>query len=186
MIGMATEYPHTIDNGGGERLTFIGVRHDDRGEYLEVRNEVAPGAGPPMHVHHRQEEGLTVERGTIGYQVLGEEERRAGPGETVAFAPGVAHRFWNAGDDELVCTGFVRPPENLEYFLGEIFASMRRNGGQRPGAFDAAYLTRRYRNEFEMLAAPRPVQRVVFPVIVAVGRMVGRHRRFAGAPEPVS
>ncbi len=36
-----------------------------------------------------------------------------------------------------------------------------------------------------MLAIPRAVQRVLFPVVVAVGRLLGRHRRFAGAPEPV-
>jgi quercetin dioxygenase-like cupin family protein len=191
MIGMASPstwmsgYPQTIDNGGGERLTFVGVRHDERGDHLAIRSTVAPGAGPPMHVHHLQEEAMTVERGTIAYQVLGEEERRAGPGESVSFPPGVAHRFWNAGDDELVCTGVVRPPGNVEYFLTEIFASTARNGGQRPGAFDAAYLTRRYRSEFAMLAIPRPVQRIVFPVIVAVGRILGRHRRFAGAPKPV-
>ena len=135
-----SEYPYTIDNGGGERLTFVGVRHDERGEYLELSNAVAPGAGPPIHVHHLQEEGLTVERGTIGYQVLGEEERRAGPGESVTFSPGVAHRFWNAGEEDLAGTGFARPPGNLEYFL---------------------------------------------TVIVAVGRVLGWHRRFAGAPEPV-
>ena len=103
----------------------------------------------------------------------------------MSFPPGVAHRFWNAGDDELVCTGVVRPPGNVEYFLTEIFASTARNGGQRPGAFDAAYLTRRYRSECAMLAIPQPVQRIVFPVIVAVGRIRGRHRRFAGAPKPV-
>ena len=178
-------YPHTIDNGGGERLTFLGVRRDDRGEYLAVENSVAPGAGPPMHVHHLQEEGLTVERGTIAYQVLSEEERRAGPGESVTFAPGVGHRFWNAGEDELVGSGFIRPPDNVEYFLTEIFASTRRNGGRRPGLFDAAYLSLRYRSEFEMLGIPRPVRRLLFPVIVAIGRLFGRDRRFADAPEPV-
>ena len=125
-------HPHTIDNGGGELLTFLGIRSDERGEYLEVRNVVSPGSGPPMHVHRLQEEGLTVERGTMGYQVLGEEERRAAPGESVTFAPGVAHRFWNAGDDELVGTGFVRPPDNLEYFLTEIYASTRRNEREAP------------------------------------------------------
>lgn len=182
---LETEHPHTIDNGGGERLTFVRVAGDERGEFLEVRNTVSPGAGPPMHVHHLQEEGLTVERGTMGYQVVGEEERRAGPGESAIFAPGVAHRFWNAGDDELICTGFARPPDNLEYFLTEIYASMRRSGGKRPGAFDAAYLSRRYRSEFEMLEVPRAVQRFLFPMIVAVGRVLGWHRRFAGAPEPV-
>ena len=178
------QYPRTIENGGGEHLTFVGVGRDERGEYLEVRNAVDPGAGPPMHVHFLQEEGLSVERGTMRYQVLDEEERKAGPGESATFAPGVAHRFWNAGDDELVCTGFARP-DNLEYFLTEMFASMRRSGGKRPGAFDGAYLSRRYRTEFRMLEVPAPVQRVLFPVIVAVGRVFGWHRRFAGAPEPV-
>ena len=139
-----------------------------------------------MHAHLLQEEALTVERGTIGYQVLGEEERRAGAGETVTFAPGVAHKFWNPGDDELVAGGFVRPPDNLEYFLTEIFASMKRNGGKRPGAFDVAYLLRRYRTEFEMSEVPRPVQKLLFPVVVAAGRLFGWDKRFAGAPEPVS
>jgi quercetin dioxygenase-like cupin family protein len=180
-----SDYPRTIDNGGGERLTFVGVRRDERGEFLEARNSVSPGAGPPMHVHYLQEEGLTVELGTMGYQVLGEEERRAGPGESATFAPAVAHRFWNAGEDELVCTGYARPPHNLEYFLTETYASMRRNGGKRPGAFDGAYLSRRYRDEFAMLDIPQPVQRFVFPVVVAVGKALAWDRRFRDAPEPV-
>lgn len=180
------DHPRTIDNGGGERLTFVAVRRDDDGEYLEVHNAVAPGHGPPMHVHHLQEEGVTIERGTMGYQVLGEEERRAGPGESVTFPAGVAHRFWNAGTDELAGTGYIRPPDNLEYLLGELYASTRRNGGRRPGLFDAAFLSLRYRSEFEMTAIPRPVQRLLFPLVVAVGRLLGRERRFAGAPEPVT
>jgi hypothetical protein len=51
------DYPRTIDNGAGEQLTFLGVRRDGRGEYGEARNIVSPGAGPPMHVHHLQDEG---------------------------------------------------------------------------------------------------------------------------------
>ena len=47
-------------------------------------------------------------------QIAGEPERFAGPGETVTFAAGVEHRFWNAGDDEFVMTGEVYPPHNLE------------------------------------------------------------------------
>ena len=177
-------YPHTIDNGGGESLTFVARRRDERGEYLEGHNSVAPSAGPPMHVHHRQEESLTVQRGTLGYQRKGQPEQTALPGETVTFPPGDAHRFWNAGDDELLCTGVIRPPDNVEYFLGEIFASMKRHDGKRPGIFDAAYLSHRYRSEFEILEAPAPVRRLVFPMIVAVGTLLGLHRRFNGAPEP--
>lgn len=178
-------YPHTIDNGGGERLTFVVRRRDGRGDYLEALNSVAPGAGPPMHIHHLQEETLTVERGTLGYQRAGQQKQTAGPGETVTFPPGDAHRFWNAGNEELVCSGVIRPPDNVEYFLGEIFASTRRHGGKRPGIFDAAYLSHRYRSEYEILAAPAPVRQLLLPLIVAVGRLLGWHRRFADAPDPV-
>jgi hypothetical protein len=36
-----------------------------------------------------------------------------------------------------------------------------------------------------MLTIPAPVQRFVFPVLVAVGRLLGRYTRYADAPEPV-
>lgn len=178
-------YPRTIDNGAGEQLTFVGVGRDERGEFLEVRNAVAPGAGPPMHVHQQQDEAATVERGRLGYVVEGGPEQFAGPGASVTFAAGATHRFWNAGDDELVCAGTIRPPGNIEYFLTEIFASLRRAGGKRPGVFDAAYLSFRYRHEFAITEVPAPVRRFVFPVIFVAGRLLGRHRRFAGAPQPL-
>jgi quercetin dioxygenase-like cupin family protein len=181
-----TAYPKTIDNGAGERLTFLEPRSDERGEYQEATNSVSPGSGPPMHVHYLQEESLTVERGTMGWQRHGDDEEHiARTGETARFGPGDAHRFWNAGDDELVATGYVRPPDNLEYFLTKIFESMHGNGGKRPRLFDAAYLLTRYRTEFGMTDPPRPIQRVLFPIVVAVGGLFGLRRRFAGAPEPI-
>lgn len=186
MAGGLSDYPHTIDNGAGEELTFVRIGSDERGEYIEARNSVSPGSGPPMHAHHLQEEGLTVEQGTMGWQRQGEEEQVARAGESVTFAPGEVHRFWNAGDDQLICTGFVRPPDNLEYFLTKIYESTRENGGERPRLFDSAYLASRYRSEFGMADIPAPVERIVFPIVVGVGRLLGLHRRFADAPEPVS
>ena len=175
----------TITNGGGEKLTFLGVHEDERGPYIHVRNVVQPGVGPPLHVHHLQDEGLTVERGTIGYQRAGEEPRTAGPGESLVFKAGEVHRFWNAGDDVLECDGWVGPPHNFQWFLTQLFTSIEANGGARPRLYDAAYLGSRYRSEFGIAANPAPVQRVLFPVVLAVGRVLGWHRRYAGAPEPV-
>jgi quercetin dioxygenase-like cupin family protein len=178
-------YPHTIDNGGGERLTFLRRVIGPNGERLEVENFVSPGAGPPMHTHLRQTEALTVVEGRIGYQRPGEAPAFAGPGETVTFKPGDAHKFWNAGETTLRCTGYVEPPDNIEYFLTEIYDSMRRNGGHRPDGFDVAYLMHRYRSEFVMNEVPAPVQRVVFPIQRAIGRLLGRYKRYAEAPAPV-
>jgi quercetin dioxygenase-like cupin family protein len=179
------KYPHTIENGSGERLTFLRRVRDSAGDRLEVENVVTPGSGPPMHVHLYQEEALTIQEGRIGYQRLGEPPRFGGPGETVVFRAGEAHKFWNAWDEDLRGIGYVQPPDNVEYFLAALFESQRRSGGSRPDPFEAAFLMRRYRSEFQMVEIPAAVQRFVFPVIVAVGRLLGRYRKYADAPEPV-
>jgi quercetin dioxygenase-like cupin family protein len=178
-------YPHTIENGAGERITFARKAEGTGGERLEGENVVTPGSGPPMHVHYLQEEALTVRQGRIGYQRLGQPPQYAGPGETVTFGAGEPHKFWNAGEDDLLCTGYIEPILNVEYFLTEMFASVKRHGG-RPDPFDIAFLTTRYRSEFAVLEIPVAVQRVVFPVIVALGRLLGRYGRYADAPPPVS
>ena len=177
-------YPHTIDNGAGERLTFVRRVAGRTGDRLEVVNAIDPGVGPPMHVHYRQEESLTVVAGRMGYQRDGEAPRFAGPGETVTFARGEAHRFWNAGDGELRCAGHIEPADNIEYFLTELFASTRRSRRRRPDPFDAAYLSRRYRSEVAMTKVPAPVQHLTFPAVVFVGRLLGRYARYADAPAP--
>lgn len=177
-------YPHTIDNGGGERITFARSVAGAAGERLEGDNVVTPGSGPPMHVHHFLDEVFTVEEGRIGYQRLGEPPQFAGPGETVVFKPGEAHRFWNAGGGDLRCTSSMEPADNVEYILTEIFASSKRRGGRGPDPFDFAFLARRYRSEYAASDIPAFVQRFVFPVIVAIGRLLGRYERYADAPDP--
>jgi hypothetical protein len=126
-----------------------------------------------------------VREGRIGYQRPGQEPAFAGPGETVTFPAGDAHRFWNAGDGPLRCTGYIEPADNVEYFLGAIFDSQKRNGSAQPHPLDAAFLARRYGTEFGMVEIPAAVQRLVFPVLVALGTLFGRYRRYADAPEPV-
>ena len=184
--GPGMSYPRTIDSGAGERLTFVRRVEGPGGERLEIENVVAPGSGPPMHAHHHQEEALTVEQGRMAYQRPGEEPQFAGPGETVLFKPGEAHRFWNPGHEDLHCSGYIQPPDNTEYFLTAMYASIKEKGGSRPDPFDAAFLTRRYRSEVGMTEIPAPVQRLIFPIVVGLGRLLGKHRKYAGAPAPVT
>ena len=137
-----------------------------------------------MHSHLLQEESLTVLQGRIGYQRPGEQARFGEPGATMTFQPGEAHKFWNPGDGELRCSGYIEPADNIEYFLTELYDSTRRNGG-RPGMFDVAFLLMRYRSEFAMVEVPGVVQRLLFPMLVAVGRLLGKYKRYSDAPEPV-
>ena len=179
------EYPYTIENGAGEWLTFERRSRSERSDRVDGGARVAPGAGPPMHVHFLQDEGFTVLDGRLGFQRLGEEPRYAEAGQSVVFRAGEAHRFWNAGDTELRCSAYVEPAGNVEFLLAALFASQKGNGGRRPTIWDTAYLTRRYRTEYAILVVPGPVQRVVFPVVVAVGHLLGKYRKYAAAPRPL-
>lgn len=176
--------PHTIYNVAGEKLTFLRTVIKDGVEYLEVENEVQPKSGPPMHVHHRQDECITIVSGKIGYQQLGGEKKYAGPGETVLFKAGVAHKFWNAGEGPLIGKGYITPADNVVYFLSQIYKSSNENGG-RPGLYDSAFLLNRYKSEFAMLEIPGFVQKVLFPVALFFGNLFGKSKKFADAPLPV-
>lgn len=178
------KYPHVIENGGGEVITFLRRVKDDSGEYLEVENEVSPGSGPPMHVHFKQDESLTIVKGKMGTQIKGEEPKFYGEGDTALFKKGVYHKFWNSGNEPLICKGWIRPVDNIEYFLSEIYRSTKENGG-RPGAFDAAYLIKRYNSEFDMDDIPAFVKKVIFPVTLFFGILTGKHKKFKDAPEPI-
>ena len=176
--------PHTIQNITGEKLTFLRIVIKDGVEYLETEAEVQPNAGPPMHVHHKQDESMTVLSGKIGYQELKGEKKYAGPGETVLFKTGVPHKFWNAGDEPLRLSGYASPANNLAYFLSQIYRSMNENSG-RPGMYDAAYLLGRYKTEFSMLEIPTFVQKFIFPVILFLGSLRGKNKKFIDAPNPM-
>jgi hypothetical protein len=45
-------YPHTVENGAGERITFVRRVQDSAGDRLEVENHLKPGSGPPMNIHN--------------------------------------------------------------------------------------------------------------------------------------
>ena len=82
-------------------------------------------------------------------------------------------------------TGWCSPPDNVEFYLSSLFASVKENGGGRPALFDVAFLATRYRTEFAMLEMPAVVRRVVIPILYGVGRLTGRHNKYKGAPAPI-
>jgi quercetin dioxygenase-like cupin family protein len=177
--------PHTIQNCLGETLIFKELVKEPDGDRLLVENYVKPNSGPPMHVHHLQDEALTVVRGRIGYQVQGDEEKFAEVGETIVFERGVAHKFWNAGDDILHCTGWVKPANTIVFFLSSVFEAQNKSGNEQPEKFDGAYLLKRYASEYDMVEIPGFVKKVIIPITYFTGKILGKYGHFKNAPEPV-
>lgn len=178
-------FPHTIENCNGEKLIFKQVIIEDGEEKLIVENSVKPDCGPPMHTHFLQDECLTVTHGRLGYQLKGESPQFAGKGETVLFKRGVAHRFWNAGEEDLICKGWVKPANTLVFFLTSLYAAQNKSGSERPETYDGAYLLTRYASEYDLNEIPFFVKKVILPVTYRIGCLLRKYKQFKNAPQPV-
>ena len=138
-----------------------------------------------MHTHHRQDESFTIVSGTMAYEIPGEGVRYAYPGESIMIKAGIPHKFWNPGNDILMCKSYLTPPDNFLYFITELYKSINANKG-KPAMFDAAFLLTRYKSEFAMLEIPSVVQTVVFPMVLFLGKLTGKAKKFNNAPTPVA
>lgn len=104
-----------LQSGPGRDLVFKVTGEDTGGAFDYFTVEVAPKGGPPLHVHHKQEETIHVLKGRFKVRIGDEvfELEQGGfaylpskvthaflnltdePGEIiVVYAPGGGHRFY--------------------------------------------------------------------------------------------
>jgi mannose-6-phosphate isomerase-like protein (cupin superfamily) len=159
----------------GERLAMRRIKRGDE-VWLELKGSLPPHQeGPPLHVHVAEDEEGVVRSGTLS-AVLDGRQLTAGSGAQVSFPHGQAHRWWNGGNDVLVFEGYARPAVDLDRFLQATFEVLNAGSARRPPLFYMAHLLLRHRHTQTLLIMPRPVQAVLFRVIVTVGTLLGRYR----------
>ncbi|MGZ3946401.1 MAG: hypothetical protein ACXVJB_15750 [Mucilaginibacter sp.] len=56
------QFPKTIENCIGEKIVFKELVQEPDGDKLILHGWVQPKSGPPMHVHYKQDEGVTVKK----------------------------------------------------------------------------------------------------------------------------
>jgi quercetin dioxygenase-like cupin family protein len=184
--GQTLENPVT-----GERFTFTHTAASTDGELLAFDFALRPGGAVPMpHVHPVQTERFEVTEGLMRFRV-GLRTVLAGPGDVIEVAPGVAHSFANAGEEEASLRVEVRPALRMEEMFAEVIAMaesgrMTRRGLPR-NLVDFALLARRYDNEAHAPVIGRRLQRVLLAPLVFLGRRLRRDQAaMRRAPRTVS
>jgi quercetin dioxygenase-like cupin family protein len=86
-----------LQSGPGRDLVFKVTGEDTGGAFDYFIVEVAPHGGPPLHVHHRQEETIHVLKGQYKIQI-GDELFRCNEGGFAYLPSGVPHAFLNLTD----------------------------------------------------------------------------------------
>src|SRR6059058_5229647 len=97
---------HLVGAADGRQVRFqgFGTRYvvsaeHTGGAFAVVEHDLAPRTlGAPMHTHDLEDEISHVTAGRLGVQI-GDDVLEAGPGDTVVKPRGVAHAFWNPGDE---------------------------------------------------------------------------------------
>src|SRR4029077_3145835 len=78
----------------GDVYRFLATGEDTNGKYALWEAIVAPGGGPPPHVHSREEEGFYILEGEIAFQI-GDKRLVAKAGTFANMPVGTPHSFKN-------------------------------------------------------------------------------------------
>jgi mannose-6-phosphate isomerase-like protein (cupin superfamily) len=97
--------PILSSSGAARRLDIFGVQFTvivtgaETGGKLSLFEEITPPRlGPPLHIHHAEDEFFRILKGRYRFR-LGEETIDAGAGDALVVPRGVPHTFLNVGDD---------------------------------------------------------------------------------------
>jgi quercetin dioxygenase-like cupin family protein len=86
-----------LQSGPGRDLVFKVTGEETGGAFDYFIVEVAPHGGPPLHVHHRQEETIHVLKGQYKIRI-GDEVSRCDEGGFAYLPSKVPHAFLNLTD----------------------------------------------------------------------------------------
>lgn len=104
----------------GDRLVFKITGAETEGAAAIVESILAPGHGPPPHIHHNDDEIFIITKGS--FQVCsGDEVKICEPGTIAMLPKGLPHRFQNIGSSEGRVLTLILP-STFENFFREVHA----------------------------------------------------------------
>ncbi len=104
----------------GDTMNILLDGPDTAGAFALLDAVSPPGGGPPLHVHHREDEFFFILEGEAEFIVAGQRSR-AGVGTFVAAPREIPHTYHNPGSTPLHMLIMVRPA-GAEQFFEEVSA----------------------------------------------------------------
>ena len=172
----------------GESMTFVTTARETGGEYVEIELRADPDAFvAAAHVHPSQTETFAVVEGTLGVEVDG-DTRTASRGDVLVVEPGQAHKWWNAGDSQLVFRCEIRPALKFEQLIETMFslaADGKTNQKGMPNPFRLAVIAKAHLDTVVLPFPPVWAQKAALAIGAPLGRMLGYTPTYTPAPAPL-
>lgn len=103
---------------GADHVTIKASGSDTEGAYALVDVVVPPGAGPPPHVHHREDEAFSILEGTFEF-LAGDKTVRVNAGNFIHAPRNIVHTYRNVGSTPGRMLVVASPP-GFERFVAEV------------------------------------------------------------------
>ena len=160
----------------GERLVFHETSAENGGRRVVFETIVRPGGFvAAAHVHPFQTERFEALAGRLGMR-HGRRRLELVSGENATVEPGVPHKFWNAGDEEVrfLCT--VTPALQFERLIATMYslaADGKTNRKGMPNPLRLAVVARHHFDDVRLPLIPQWLQKLALALGAPGGRLLG-------------
>jgi mannose-6-phosphate isomerase-like protein (cupin superfamily) len=127
--------------GPGDKYTFLVTGDETGGSYFTMEVEVPPGAGPPRHIHHRNEEQFYILEGEVTIQA-GQQTFHTTKGDLVHVPRGTVYTFRNMGQAPARML-VTYSPAGIEKLFEQAFTPA--SDGQSPPALNPEEMIARFK-----------------------------------------
>jgi quercetin dioxygenase-like cupin family protein len=138
-----------LQSGPGRDLVFKLTGDETGGAFDYFIVDVAPHGGPPLHVHHGQEEAIHVLSGRFKVRI-GDETFRCDPGGFAYLPSGVPHAFLNLTGEPAQIVVVYTPGGGHRFY--EELGPLTRNGAPDRATVAACFA----RHDMTLLGPPLP------------------------------
>ena len=122
-------------SGPGDRYTFLVTGAQSNGSLFIMEAIIPAGGGPPLHIHHREDESFYLLDGTVEI-TLGEKKVKATTGDFVQIPRGSVHAFRNTGSTTARML-LLFSPAGMEKYFEEVLEPVQNRSAAIPPVTDA-------------------------------------------------
>jgi quercetin dioxygenase-like cupin family protein len=161
----------------GERAVVLRGDEDAPGQpFLVLLSVAVGGAVVGEHIHPHLHERFRVISGRIAVRLNG-KERTLDAGEEATAAAGVAHDWWNVGDQPAQVLLEIAPPDpRFETMIATLWGlanAGRTNRRGLPNPLQLSLIGREFDDIIRFTKPPRVIQRTVTAILAPIARARG-------------
>jgi len=160
----------------GDTIIFKKTAEDTNGELLEFEMVIEPAAnGPPQHIHPGAEEQFDVLSGKLQAKISNETYHFRQK-DSFTVPPGVAHAWWNEGNEQARVRVRLKPATQMEDFFRTWYGLAKdgkMNDNGLPSIWQLAVTSKKYLDSVHLAKPSLFIQKILWGTLSPIAQILG-------------